>query len=183
MVTDATAQLIVAHGFRLEALEANRTGILTPQQARSVKRSGNLAILVGFALGLFLLITGIIGLRSPRFFADQVPAGSTGLVAYLSIGGGVVILVLVVLFVLSLPEDLRGRRVASAEGFIRKYVTTSSTGVGDSINAYHYRIHRLRFDVGRAAYDMLDPGRRYRVYYLPRSKILVNLEPIDAVLP
>jgi hypothetical protein len=34
MVTDATAQPIVAHGFRLEALEANRAGILTPQNRR-----------------------------------------------------------------------------------------------------------------------------------------------------
>jgi hypothetical protein len=182
MVSDATMQLIVAHGFSPEALEANRAGILTPEQARSVTRRGNLAILVGFALGLFLLITGIIGLKSPQFFADQVPLGSTGLVAYLSIGGGVVILVLAVLFALSLPADLLGRRVASRESLIRKYVTTSSTSDGDSQSAYHYRVDRLRFDVGRVAYDMLDPGRRYRVYYLPRTKILVNLEPIDTPL-
>jgi hypothetical protein len=137
-------------------------------------------VLVGLALGLFLVGLGVAGLRSPQLFADQVPITFAGAAAALSIGGGALMLVLVLRFLRELPADLAGRRVASTEGFIRKSSSTSNTYEGGSITTYHYRIGRLRFDVPRAGYEALDTRRRYRVYYLPRTKIVVNLDPISA---
>jgi hypothetical protein len=48
---------------------------------------------------------------------------------------------------------------------------------------YYYRLNRLRFPVSEAGYDALIVGRPYRVYYLPRSKILLSLEPLSLPHP
>jgi hypothetical protein len=180
MTDAATTALSRAHGFHPEAIGSNRAGSLTPEQVRSVKRRGRGTVLVGLAFGLFLVGLGMVGVRSPQVFADQVPPAYEGAAAVLSIGGGALVLALVLRFVRELPADLAGRRVASAEGFIRKSTSTSNTDEGGSLTTYHYRLGRLRFDVPRAGYEALDTRRRYRVYYLPRTKIVVNIEPTDA---
>lgn len=43
---------------------------------------------------------------------------------------------------------------------------------------YAYEIQNMRFDVSEGGYNALIEGVRYRVYYLPHSRALVNIEPL-----
>ncbi len=43
---------------------------------------------------------------------------------------------------------------------------------------YAYEIQNMRFSVSERSYDALIEGVRYRAYYLPHSKALVNIEPL-----
>ena len=43
---------------------------------------------------------------------------------------------------------------------------------------YYYRVDNLRFQVSRTAYNALVEGLRYRLYFTPRSRTIVAIEPL-----
>lgn len=73
-------------------------------------------------------------------------------------------------------QDLLAGEVASAEGFVRRTVHRSNKST-----SYYYKLDKLSFSVSGTAYNALVEGLRYRVYYLPRSKKLLGIEPLDNV--
>jgi len=51
-------------------------------------------------------------------------------------------------------------------------------GLPDGIVRYYYRLRDNEvFEVSRQAYDVIDDGGLYAVYYLPRSRVVVSVEP------
>ena len=70
--------------------------------------------------------------------------------------------------------DIINGRVVIVEGVATKSVSSSGR-TGQPICYYH--IGDLRLTASDKSYHALVAGRRYRVYYAPRSKTLLNIEP------
>lgn len=51
---------------------------------------------------------------------------------------------------------------------------------GDLISRYDYIINEKRFKVSRAAFEALAPSLEYNLYYLPRTRTVVSIEPLEA---
>ncbi len=169
-----------ADPFPADALELNRAGKLTDQQrarftrlARSWRRNELVGALVMAVAGLVLLTgTG--------------PASS----ALVRFGGGAGALVIAGFFLVrSFPgadpigADLRSGRVESIEGAFRK--TSWSSGGGNTVTHYSFEVAGTRFDEpSTAGYEAAPDAGIVRLFYLPRSKQVVNLErlpdrPVD----
>jgi hypothetical protein len=162
--------LAQANGFHSNALDSNREGRLTLQQ------------------GLRLLLSRLIPLTLLLAFVFVVSAFAVGLMAAwlrdTTIPFGVVLFVLFAMagsawlmwrFFIPYMLDVFTRQVLIAEGFGRRDKIEDGEGA-----TYHYLVGNLRFIVSGSAYNALIEGIRYRVYYTPRTKKLVNIEPLDA---
>lgn len=175
-------RLAGAHGFSLDALPVNRQGRLTPEQASvlraqssSTRRNSRNWLLIGIGLlaagALAFVIAGaaswipwglaVIGLLMIRY---ALRGGSAG----------------------GRASDLAASRVEVLEGVVtRRYQAPASSGSGATASGYAYEIAGKRFPVSEAAYEALDEGRRYRLYYVrrrPGGDVLANIEPIDTVM-
>lgn len=102
--------------------------------------------------------------------------------AILYFAGGLALLGLAVYYATRIPAallaDLIAKRVRSVEGRVsareeEKHVR----GKRDEVTVYHFDMKVRTFDVSRRAFQALDSGGAYRVYYLPRSQTLVAVEP------
>ena len=68
-------------------------------------------------------------------------------------------------------------RVASVDGFIRIRHSSSIRDSG-SHDSYYYKIDDVEFETTAEAAKLIDAKSRYRIYYLPGSDIMVNIESI-----
>jgi hypothetical protein len=76
-------------------------------------------------------------------------------------------------------RDLLAGEVASVEGAVEERSIT--TGSGRSRRTRHYyEVDGQRFQVSALALQALVRGRRYRLYFLPRSKRVIGVEPRGA---
>src|SRR4029077_3628376 len=74
----------------------------------------------------------------------------------------------------ALTQDLRSGRVESVEGAITK---TRFTSPGkDSTTTYYFEVAGTRVTVGYAAYEAAPDAGMVKLYYLPHSHHLVNME-------
>lgn len=79
---------------------------------------------------------------------------------------------------LDLLADILGKRVKMIEGRVSaREEETHVPGKRDEVIVYHFDMKDRTFDVPRPAFQALDSGGSYRVYYLPRSRALVAMEP------
>jgi hypothetical protein len=162
-----------------EALEANRQGRLTDAQRK--QWTGRAGILAG-DLRMFALFFGIIGvvlliapgqvaLPGPiRILAGVACLVVAAFIVYLAIGGS------------GLSRDARDGRVKTVEG----PVATDRVGGmgGNRMTRYYLQVAGGRYECTPKAVDAIGIGGIFRVYYLPRSRRVVNLERLaDAPLP
>jgi hypothetical protein len=163
-----------------EALEQNRQGRLTDAQRKAW--TGRAGILGGdlrmFALffaivgAVLLLAPGQVSLPGPiRIVAGVGCLVAAAYVAYLSLGGS------------SMSRDARAGRVLTVEG----PVTTDRVqagGGGVALTHYYLLVAGGRYECSPQAVDLVGIGGVFRVYYLPRSRRVVNLERLaDVPLP
>lgn len=157
---DLPSILAAVHGHSVEAFERNRLGQLDPSQAGALRRRVAQETLVGAFLfclpfGLWFLVggSGLLGLA---------------LIGMLSLFG-------VWFFFAAYRHlaEIRAGRVDILEGVVITEMRRSDKSVG-----YYYRVGDQRFSVSNKAYDALIDGRSYRVYYMPRSRTLVGIEPL-----
>ncbi len=164
--------------FPADSLEANRSGRLTDAQRAGwtrVERSGRKSELVGAGL---LAAVGVVLLTS------QGPASE----ALLRIGvvvacfvGAVFLLWRSVTGADPLQQDLRAGRVESVEGALGRYHVE---GRGGNPGLHYLEVDGRRLSCGLAAYNAASEPGIVRVYFLPRSKHVVNLERLpDRPLP
>ena len=158
--------------FPADALEANRAGRLSPQQrnwlrslAKTWRSNGRTIAGVAAVLGLIVL-----------FLADK------GGAERILLGVGLLI-VAVFMFVLSLmgvdtmDADLRAGKVESVEGAIakRKQVTH---GRNTSTTTYYIDVKDKQMVAFRDQYEAAPDAGYVRVYYVPHSLRVVNLERV-----
>src|SRR5215831_12224 len=157
--------------FPPDALDANRRGELTDEQRR---RLGNLARerrksqfqFAGIPLVLAVLVGG--------FGSSSVSIVSRGLVTLVCLGIAAVLVVRSVTGADSLTRDLRDTRVESAEGAIGK----RRHRAGRNATNYFLDVGDQRFVITHGTYEFAPTAGFVRVYYLPRSRKIVNLEQL-----
>ncbi len=151
------AALALAHGFGLDELDTNRQGWLSGHQR-------------------FTTISGI--LYYPMIIGTLVVLLIVATIEPLKINPWLVALVACALALLIFPyrtmRDLREGRVALLDGNIQRKEDSDSDG--DS--TYYYVLDTQKFRVSWDAYEALIPGVTYRLYYLPRCKKIVSIEPL-----
>ncbi len=160
--------------FSLDALPANRSGLLSDEQlrrwqeiARERRKGIRSAAYLAGAIGALLLI------------ADGPPSKA---VARRLVGAASLALIPVIILLANhdaLSADVRVGRVESVEGAIAKRVARGRTW-----SSFYLEIGRRRLQVSRGGYAAAPDAGIVRAYYLPRSRRVVNLERLpDPALP
>jgi hypothetical protein len=160
-----------------DSVEANRSGRLTDTQLQNLRSwdrgagTGNLKVA---ALCVILAIVLFVS-RSPgrnAWLRPYAAAGALAVAGYLvlrSRGRGS-----------RLSKDLRSGRVAAVEGAISK----SHSYMGGNANVYFLEVAGKQFSVSSGSYQAAPDAAIVRVYYLPKSHHVVNLERLaDRPLP
>ncbi len=159
---DLAARLAQANGFLLSALPANRDGRLGDEQSPWLLRSLlGPALLVAFVVVAALVLGSMAMSVGPAWLAVLVV-----LSAVLIIFGDVMRIV-------NTLRDISRGRVLALEGSVER-VTTGSR----SRPTYYYTLEEMRFHVTEAGYNVLDETKLYRLYYVPHSGRLVNIEQV-----
>ncbi|MGI8689707.1 MAG: hypothetical protein ACR2M3_14120 [Thermomicrobiales bacterium] len=171
--------LAAANGFHADALDANRAGRLTEAQTRTLARTFRHRRGQWVLIGLFFL------LGSAGAFSTQGVTWRNGWALVFAAAGALFVLSAIWPGPRASNRDLADSRVVTLEGWVRRIVVIADTSGGGGQtqgpphDLYYYQIANQRFAVaGVAAYDALDERLPYRLYYLPRTRQLVNLEPI-----
>jgi hypothetical protein len=165
--------------FPQDALEDNRAGRLTKSQ-----RQGFRAQARGFRKAelQFAVIVTIIGVvvwfaAGPAKYATVKPLIG---IACLILAGFLVVRSF--LGADALTQDLRRGHVESAEGAITKTSVTTH-GKESSSTHYYFNVAGTKVNVWRDAYQAAPEAGMVRIYYLPRSHELVNMEQLpDTVM-
>jgi len=158
LLLDALAR---ANHFSMEDLEANRTGSLSGRQ--EVRLFGLVSFWVAL-LAAFLLIS---------IFAVQRQTMGGNTLVYLLLG-----IMAVIAFVrigwrsVSLIWDIWGAKADHMDGRVTRHIHHAR-----NTRYYTYQLSGMKFRVSMSAYNALLEGREYRVYFAPRSKRLVAIEP------
>ncbi len=180
---ELTGVLAEVNGFDLSYLLENSRGELVP---------GQLTLLLSplFVSLIFTLVpAGFLGyhLYNQGFIKQlttlNLPLGevistiSQGLLIF----GGIMLLVSAygLYFFITTTLDFLTRTVNVLEGVGVGKVTTSTDDDGSKSTKLYYVIAGQRFKVTRKAFEVFEWGRKYRVYFTPRRKVLVNIEVLD----
>ncbi|PWH15243.1 MAG: hypothetical protein DDG60_06400 [Anaerolineae bacterium] len=167
--TALTEILAQANHFTLEDLAANRAGEVVPTQRLRPLGQMLFGILLGLSvlggaawLALFLPILN----RSEYIPFLLIPAIFLAIFAFISVS--MVWKGLLAVFASS---------PAQIQGIARKEQRVS--GGRNRSTRYYYLIGEHKFQVSRLAYLALLEGCSYRAYYLPGTKTLLSIEPLD----
>jgi hypothetical protein len=157
-------------------LEENRLGELSEQQRKNLGAFSRYKRRNLVTISLFLLAFGAILLYAPNprapLFTRELLAGGAGLLAAF-------LIVRAVTGNDALTRDVHESRVESVEGAIGK----RRTSAGRTGSLYYLDIGDRTFKVaGKTFHEAPDAGW-VRVYYLPLSKTIVNLERIANASP
>lgn len=180
---ELTGVLAEVNGFDLSYLLENSRGELVP---------GQLSLLLSplFVSLIFMLVpAGFLGYQLyNQGFINQLTTLNLPLGEVIStipqgllIFGGIMLLttVLGMYFFIITTLDFLGRTVQVLEGVGVGKVTTSTDDDGSKTTNLYYVVAGQRFKVTRKAFQVFEWGRKYRVYYTPRRKVLVNIEALD----
>lgn len=165
--------------FPQSALDANKNGRLTDEQrklvraaSRGVRKSELTVAVFAAALGVFLFFA--VKPSSPVLVRVVIPIGCLVLAA--------VLLLRAITGEDSVTRDLRHPDVESLEGPISKHMV--STGSHNAPPNYYLTVAGQRFAVGTHAYHAAPEAGFVRIYFLPSSRHVVNLERLpDRSLP
>jgi hypothetical protein len=161
--------------FPLDALEANRRGELSEEQRRgfgalSGSRRRSALSSAAFLVAGALLVLFFASPTSSPVLRAALPVACLAIAAFLvvrSIAGGD-----------ALTRDLREGRVESVEGAIGK--SRGGGGGGRSVTTHFLEVGDRIFKVTPAPYREAPDAGLVRLYFLPRSRKVVNLERLPS---
>ncbi len=206
MIEDATTfrskekvlgDLAKALQFSPESLEANRKGQLSKEQAK--KLAGRcfqpVFLMLLFAVAPFLAWTYITSTRQQisslaalpvliheithvnDLFEAQGKMGGVIMLGSILISVGMAV-ILAFRVSLALCADVVDRKVTMQEGrVVAREETINRPNGRDPIEKYFFCLRYLTMPVNLAAYRAIEPGSIYLLYLLPRSQLLVSIEP------
>lgn len=159
LLLDALAR---GNHFSMEDLQTNRDGSLSGGQ--EVRLFGRLSFWI-VLLAAFILIS---------YIALQKQVVGENMFLYLMI-------ILLGLFVflrigwrsISLVWDIWDGKVEHMDGQVTRHIRR-----GRNTRYYFYQLDDVKFIVPKSAYNALIEGKEYRVYFTPRAKRLVAIEPL-----
>jgi len=101
------------------------------------------------------------------------------------VGAATVLIIGVVLMALRFTDfgrtfarELAAGRLSSVDGFIQIRHSSSNRDSGTQ-HSYYYIIGGKEFEATEQGAKLIDPQSCYRIYYLPNSNIMVNIESIE----
>ena len=158
--------LAAANKFDLNALMLNQQGILAPSQMKIVYRRVKW-------LGFFFL--ALIGGGIYQYIKFGFPENGIVTAIYILMTGYLGYDVFIAL------RNASAKKVESMDGIgFSVYTTNRDRDTGRTSTTYYYEINNTRFIVySEEAYYALINELEYRVYYLPNSKELVNIETLQ----
>src|SRR6185369_14356128 len=193
------SSLAIANQFSMKELEENRTGKITDaQRMKLIIRSvtpvvGALLTCIGWSLFLYvlhlfhidsLILYSSIGVRMMLLKAAIIAfVGSVTFGCLMLLVGGII---KSSERILGLMSDLSTGRVAVMQGKVwasRGEDTAEGLSrlFGRKSQSFHYVLGEHYFEVhGVSAYEALVPKEFYRVYFVPKSKLLLSIEPASA---
>jgi hypothetical protein len=180
-MTESADTLSLVHANRLQpdALAANRSGVLTPEQSRLIRnrrRSRGVAL-----IAISLICIAVAGWSFLQGTSGSSEGGRVGAVTVLIIGA-----ILLVLrftdFGRSFAVELAAGRVSRVDGFIQVRHSSSNRDSGTQ-HSYFYNIGGQEFEATEEGAKLIEPQSRYRIYYLPNSNIMVNIESLERGSP
>jgi hypothetical protein len=162
--------LAQANNFSLEDLTHNSSGEIT--SAQRMKPLGQ--VVMGGIFGVVALVFG--GIFFFQVFPNLDAGDALPAIVIPALVLGIFALVGGWMFLNGLL-DMSISSIEQVEGPGHKEKRTS--GGRNRSTRYYYVINGQSFQVNRRAYTALIDGLAYRVYYLPRTKKLVSIEPVD----
>jgi hypothetical protein len=170
-LAEYTAALIEANGLDLGSLPANRAGRLTPAQAERVRGKHR-------GRGLALLVFGGLAMAFGGWSLWHEPASSGRSDAWTALVLGTVIVALRWTdFGRSNAKEIAAGQVKWVDGPIRIRSLT-----GDSHTSYYYQIDGQDFPTTEDGAQAIDASLRHRLYHVPGSDVIVNIEPLAQAL-
>jgi len=183
--------------FSPESLEQNRRGKISAEQFKQyISRCVRSVVMTSACfLAPFLIWTSMTAARQQvsldaafRVFLSQLvhvgglieAQGKFG--ALTEVGSTLILLGLAFYFAsrfpLALYVDLLERSVVTKEGRVvaREEQTMRPNG-RDPIERYYFGIKGDYYDVSAAAFRAIENGSVYKLYLLPRSQVLISMEP------
>ena len=165
--SEMITSLAQAHHFDPSSLEANRGGRQASEQ------SLRLTLIAGmYLLGALLSIAIGIGVVI-LYKRSGAPAESIISVLFMTLS-----LVIFGLYIfwrgVLIASDAWMGSVESAQGYVHKSVWHGRS------TSYHYYLGGLHWRVSRQAFNALVEGISYRIYYVPHSRRLIAIEPVEA---
>jgi hypothetical protein len=158
-------------------LDTNRQGRLSEMQRRAI-HTLEMIYRVHRVLGaLFFAGLEVLVLTQPWAPGDvwlRPP-----IAAFLA-GFAVMLLFWGTLFGDSLASDLRLGRVFAVDGRVRKWVRQAN-GQRSAILKYYLAVGRFSFEITPQGYRKVPEDGRFRLYFLPRSRQVVNLEELPEI--
>jgi hypothetical protein len=164
--------LAQTNNFTLEDLQANQMGEITGSQ----RKRGASKIISGLVIIAFSLAFAII------FFLPFITGNGS------SINDGVILIIIggfIAIFgsigawmVLNAILDLTATTPEMVEGMGHKVSRRKSSG-RSSRTVYYYVIGQSEFEVPKKAFDAFIENIEYRVYFTPRTKTLISIEPTN----
>lgn len=164
-----------------DALDANRVGRLTDVQRKNLRAESRGLRKNELSFAGILIVLGLVVwlAEGPPKYATIKPLLGIG---FLIIAG--FLLVRAFLGADSVTADLRAGRVDSVEGAVTKWANTVHSQHGHSSTSYYVQVERVRAETGAGFYKDVPEAGIVRMFYLPRSHQLVNLEQLaDQPLP
>lgn len=160
--------------FPADALAVNQGGRLTDQQRqsyhgtdRAFRKNELTGALVAIVIGVLLITAG-----GPNPNAWVRPVGAV--VAFVIAG---FLLVRATIAGDPLSRDLSSGAVEAVEGAILKNSRTTGGGKSSS-ESFYLHVAGKNFEVDRSVYQAAPEAGYVRIYFLPRSKTVVNLEQL-----
>lgn len=182
-VKGLTEVLAEVNGFDLDSLPENRQGILTGSQLDAFIQPVLIGLFaVGFPAGVILY-----GLYAETGFLRPLRegAGPGRVLDGLNTVTWVIGLVLLglslfgVYYLVTTGLDFLNREVVYLEGTGLRQRKLERDTDGSTRELYYYLVGGREFKVSEDAYQAFENGRRYRVYFTPRRKRMVNIEVLD----
>ena len=143
-------------------LVANRQGHLSSRQRDKLKRK-RLDIVLGYgllAMGGIVFLVYALANTSPNSLITAIPAG----------GLSVIMFGLLIYKGQQIQEDLARNKAVFAEGKVSLRVMETRQ------MRYKLQLGYLELEIPKRVYQGLNDGKRYRVYYTPKSHTILAIE-------
>jgi hypothetical protein len=166
--------------FPQSAIETNQAGRLTDQQRTNWRSRSRGVRKTELGLAAILVIIGALVAFSAGPAKDATLKPIVGIVCF-------VIAALLIVRALtggdSITNDVRAGTVVSVDGAITKRLVNNSTA-RSSTETYYLDVAGKRFQTGSSSFHAAPDAGYVRIFYLPRSKRVVNLLRLpDPVIP
>lgn len=158
--------LASANKFSMKDLETNHQGSLSAGQ--------EIRLLIVLGLYLFIFLSSAVLFAS---MSSQILRGLGTTMYYLLLFIGMLLMARFGWSAALLIADVWNAKVDSVTGLVVRQSKRSSYH-----RSFYYVIDPHRFEVSQGAYNALLEGKSYRIYYVPHSKRLVSIEPINGDL-